>query len=216
MIRRGFGNMGLGASYPTTGRAVSPQEFLAGYQAVATPNYPAADSSNPASWGGTVAIGLSLDAQRAYIRSLYEAASQDAGDGHGNYWEPAYPAYEYSANVPSWALPFLASQVAQPGPGDAPRSTASVLNELQTMVTGSNAAAAEAARLGTSGAAAGTSYQYAASAAPVHSGTPAAPGTPAPDPLADSGAGRSGLSGVPMWAWLAGAAVALWFVMEKN
>ena len=197
--------MGLGdASYPNTGRAISPAQFGAEYQAIATPNYPVADPSNPGQWGATVAVVTSLDAQRAYNRSLYDAGIQDPGDGHGNYWEPAYQSYVYSADVPSWALPFLPSQVAEPAQGATPQTPAAVVQQLNAMVNASNAAAA-------------APLIPAAPAVVIHSAVPGSPvaNSPASSSVSESTPGP-GLSSVPWWGWAIGGGLLLWLVMEKN
>ena len=180
---------GLGSDpgYPTTGRVVSLDELNAGYQAHATPNFRSPDPGQVGTWNTTVGYNLSLDAQRQYVRSLYDAAVNHGGAGPGTYYEPNYPAYDYSGSVPGWAQPFLAPLVAESasGPQQTVQQIVSQYPDLSAAPVASSGSALPA-QTSTSL----TQYQ-------------GAPVTQAEQPFT--------LASIPTWLWLVAAGVAAWF-----
>ncbi|MBZ5580905.1 MAG: hypothetical protein LAQ30_01645 [Acidobacteriia bacterium] len=125
-------------SYPTTGRFVTLAELNAGWQAAANPPFLTADASNIGQWSGITQVNLSLMAQRDANRASYdEAVASWTPQG---YPEPAYAPYQFSVAVPTAAQPYLAPNVAEPGPAEQPRTVEQITQEYDAVAKAEAAA----------------------------------------------------------------------------
>jgi hypothetical protein len=218
--------------FPTTGNLITWDQLWADRATALTlpdptvyaAGIPAGAEANEAS----ASEQLSVLYQQAYIRSLFDLATQQPAQPGGMYYEVNYPAYVVSSTVvPSWEQAYLASQAGSVPAGDVTPLQALAQYPSFTNLPASAAppaavvAASEAVDFPTQA----TATQPAAaaggsSASPISAGSPAASssaaGSAGGSANQTTAAATTGLSSIPWWVWAIGGAALLWYVMERQ
>ena len=215
--------------FPTTGNLITWDQLLADRATALTlpdPSVYAAGmtAGTPAANEASASEKLNVFDQQAYIRSLFDLATQQPAQPGGMYYEVNYPAYVVSSTVvPSWAQAYLASLAGSVPAGDV--SPLQALAEYPTFTNLPASAAPPAAVVAASEAVdfptQATATQPAAaaggsSASPISAGSSSTAGAAGGSANQTTAAATTGLSSIPWWVWAIGGAALLWYVMEKQ